>query len=153
MSKALKGIKASDFPADTTFPVIATATDDEGAVLGVETLNLPVNGDSVTSKEYPVGTTVTFEEGEHVTVDGYTFEGMEFSPSSIVIEADSTAQVILTNEYAPVPPKPEEPKPEKPGPDTELPKTGAGILVPLIGGAVAMGAGAWALASSRKRRA
>lgn len=95
-AKVLNGPSVSDFPADTTFSV--TASWDGGS----RVLELPVNGTAVQGPELPVGTVVTFTEATPPTVDGYTFEGVVFSPSSITIEDEKNPIIEATNTYTKV---------------------------------------------------
>jgi choice-of-anchor A domain-containing protein len=99
LRKVLDGVTAEDFPDGTTFPVTATWTID-----GKETsreYNLPADGSVVESGEsLPEGTVVSFAEGDlPAAPQGYLFESADFSPQTVTIGVDETAEVTVTNTY------------------------------------------------------
>ncbi len=102
VSKALAGVSADEFPAGTEFEVNASWED------GSANLLLPVDGSPVTyDGELPVGTVVTLTENvlDVVEPEGYEFAGADLSQASLVIGAEETVQVLVTNSYVPNVPK------------------------------------------------
>ncbi|HZK05095.1 MAG TPA: DUF5979 domain-containing protein [Actinomycetaceae bacterium] len=98
LRKALDGVNATDFPADTTFPV--TATWGEG---GTKTFSLPADGTPVDSGlSLPAGTVVTLAEGERPAApSGYEFVSSSPSTGTITIldgDDDDIAWTV-TNTY------------------------------------------------------
>lgn len=137
MQKQLSGIEAGDFPAGTTFEVTASW---EG---GSQTYALPADGTIVDAElMLPAGTVVTFTEGTlPETPEGYTFESVSFSATSIEILADDNENIawVITNTYD----------------EEELVTTGGISMTPVALGATALAALGLALvvlAAQRRRQ-
>ncbi|MCK9794238.1 DUF5979 domain-containing protein [Isoptericola sp. 4D.3] len=103
VTKELDGIAVGDLPDGTTFSVDWTATSPDGAVLGTGTLALPADGSPVsprsvdgTTRTFPVGTVVTFEEQPPDDVPGWEWGPPTVSPNPVTITADGDAVVSAT---------------------------------------------------------
>ena len=157
LTKTLSGDGAEAVSADTKFPVTATWTDILGEEQTCEIVVTP--GEPVSIEGLPLGTEVTFTEGEVAVPAGVAWEGATWvagsdsvtveadgSAATVVItgEPDSTAELTLDNAYSDTPS-------EKPGDD--MPNTGAqGTLVLAIGGLVLVAAGTGAVLVARRRQ-
>ena len=99
LSKVLSGVDASVFPEGTTFGVTASWTQDGASKSQV--FELPVDGSVVEGpQDLPVGTVVSFSEAKPPEVEGYSFEGVEFSPKSVTVADGGDAAVTATNTYS-----------------------------------------------------
>lgn len=98
LKKALVGVDASAFDPDATITVNATWTLNGQAVS--KNYDLPVDGTEVQGETLPVNTLVTFSEVTPNAPLGYTFDNVEFSPSTITITEDATDDLVtVTNTY------------------------------------------------------
>lgn len=94
--KALSGIEADDLPPGTTFTVNYTATRPDATVV-TGSLELPASGETVTAGvQFPIGTTIEFEEIDPASVPGYSWADPIITPNPITIGAD-TAEVVVEN--------------------------------------------------------
>lgn len=169
LTKTLSGDGAEAVSADTKFPVTAKWTDILGEEQTSEIVVTP--GEPVVIEGLPLGTKVTFTEGEAPVPAGVAWEGAtwEASSDSVTVEADgiaatvvvtgepgSTAKLTLDNAYSDTPTEPTTPAAtdtpsKKPG---DLPNTGAqGTLAFVIGGLVLVAAGTGAVLVARRRQA
>ncbi|WP_243075801.1 DUF5979 domain-containing protein [Microbacterium sp. SS28] len=97
ISKELAGIDADDLPPGTTFTVNYVARDPEGAVISTGSLEVPANGTPVPADEqFPLGTTVEFEEIVPEDIPGWEWGDASVSPDPLTIGA-GVAEVVLTN--------------------------------------------------------
>lgn len=120
MHKVVEGVGLDKFPKGTVFEVTASWTGADGKQTAL--LKLPVTGEVVQSPTgIPAGTVVSFSEAKPVSPDGYTWQGVKFSPESITLVADQNISVTASNTYA-----------------AHLPVTGANGVGPLAVGGVAL---------------
>ncbi|MEL7977893.1 DUF5979 domain-containing protein [Isoptericola sp. F-RaC21] len=103
VSKELDGIAAGDLPDGATFPVDWTATSPDGEVLDTGTLELPADGSPVrptavdgTTRTFPVGTVVTFEEQAPDDVPGWEWGAPSVAPNPVTVTADGDGVVSAT---------------------------------------------------------
>lgn len=103
VDKELDGITAGDLPEGTTFPVNWTATSPDDDVLGTGTLELPADGSPVrptavdgTTRTFPVGTQITFEEQTPDDVPGWEWGPPTVAPNPVIITADGDGVVAAT---------------------------------------------------------
>lgn len=95
--KQLEGI-ASDDPLldDVSFAVNYTATSPDGAV-EVGHLVLPSDGSWVDpGDDFPIGTSIAFEEIAPPSIDGYTWSQPVITPNPLIV-GDSVADVVIDN--------------------------------------------------------
>lgn len=102
LAKAYEGIDADQIPVDTTFQVKASWADADGNVVE-RAFDLPSSGDVVEGpRDLPVGTEVLFSEVVDSAVegvDGYTWKGVSFTQSQIVVDEGEAALITATNTY------------------------------------------------------
>ncbi|MEV5070099.1 choice-of-anchor A family protein [Microbacterium sp. LMI12-1-1.1] len=94
--KELSGIAPDDLPAGTTFTVNYIAAEPDGTV-ATGTLEVPADGTPVVAdSQFPIGTTVEFEEIAPESVPGWLWGDPTIDPNPLTIGA-GTAQVVVTN--------------------------------------------------------
>ncbi|UJP09475.1 DUF5979 domain-containing protein [Microbacterium sp. KUDC0406] len=151
LGKTLSGEGASDVPADTVFPVVATWTDLTGAQQRAE-MQLKA-GEPVVLADLPLGTEVTLTEGEASTPSSVKWVGATWSSDdenvtvsgdgaevivTVTGEPGTAAEVGLDNEFEKVP---------------ELATTGGVLSIGIIALAVGLVGGGLLLMTVRRRRA
>ncbi|QIG40471.1 choice-of-anchor A family protein [Microbacterium sp. 4R-513] len=96
MRKALSGIEAGDLPPGTAFTVNYTATRPDTTVV-TGSLQLPASGETVAAGvQFPIGTTIEFEEIDPASVPGYSWADPVITPNPITIGVD-TAEMVVEN--------------------------------------------------------
>lgn len=155
IEKSVEGSGADRVAADATFVVDYAYPAGDGFAAGSGSLTL-VAGEAQTVSDLPVGAVVSFTEKAPAAVEGATWKPASFSPDSVVIGADDTVAVTVTNtlEKTPVTPSatPSTPStspavaapttkpsgPALPATGTELPLVAGGIALALVIGGIAL---------------
>lgn len=94
--KTLDGIEDSDLPPGTTFTVNYTATEPDGTIV-TGSLEVPADGSPVAGEsDFPIGTSIEFEEIAPESVPGYAWGTPTISPNPLTIGA-GRADVVVAN--------------------------------------------------------
>lgn len=95
--KVVEGLP-QDIAAATDFDITASWVEDDQA----QEVTFAVSGDGSPVEsgiELPIGTVVTFGEGEAPEVEGFTWDGVTFSDESIEISSEAVVTVTAVNSY------------------------------------------------------
>lgn len=103
LSKTLDGPQAEDVPEGTEFTVGWTATYVDGTTTSGSTTLAP-DGEPVAPTDadgdpldFPVGTTVTFDEADLPDLPGWDWGEPTITPAEITVGDGETAEVVVTN--------------------------------------------------------
>ena len=99
VAKELDGAGSGLLPDDASFVVHYEYEAGDGFEAGEGQFEVSADGTPVTSGQLPYGAEVHLTEAEPINIEGATWEGYEFSPSTITIGDGTTAEVLLTNTF------------------------------------------------------
>ncbi|AZL04592.1 DUF5979 domain-containing protein [Brevibacterium aurantiacum] len=99
VAKELDGAGSGLLPDDASFVVHYEYEAGKGFEAGKGQFEVSADGTAVTSGQLPYGAEVHLTEAEPINIEGATWEGYEFSPSTVTIGDGTTAEVLLTNTF------------------------------------------------------
>ncbi len=103
--KVLEGSGAELVPGETTFTLRYAYPAGDGYPAGEGSLELPANGESVTSPRLPLGAVLSLSEDAPSAVDGASWTEAKLSATSLTIAAEpSEASVVTVTNTLEVPP-------------------------------------------------
>ncbi|MGR4009096.1 collagen-binding domain-containing protein [Leucobacter sp. 1207-22] len=168
LQKELVGVSQRQLPKGLGFTVVASWVTD--GVPHMREFTVPADGTIVSgAQNLRSGTVVTFSEIRVPTIEGFTFDHASFTAERLVVGADTTTAVRVTNTYTPEPEKPVTPvdpteptkptapttptKPTKPTGPTQpaLPNTGGGDSIAVVIAASVLLLGGAAVLIRRRR--